>query len=103
MALIESINTRDMPGFFHNFRADADAVYAAVGVPNLMMQMDCDHMQIMEDDLSACAAIPRAAGWRSVTSQAIFELLDGQRGWIGYGYRPAGKTRDGLGWVRPWL
>ena len=24
-------------------------------------------------------------------------------GWIGCEYRPAGKTRDGLGWLKPWI
>lgn len=49
--LLEAINTRDMPGFFVSTQADSRAVCAAVGAPNLKMQLDLYHMQIMEGDL----------------------------------------------------
>jgi hydroxypyruvate isomerase len=119
-ALIEPINTRDIPGFFLSYQADADAVCAAVDSPHLKMQMDCYHMQIMEGDLSTklrryaarcghiqIAGVPKRhePSLGEVNYPAIFELLDeiGYTGWIGCEYRPAGKTQDGLGWVRPWL
>ena len=50
--LIEAINTRDMPGFYLSTQAQAYAVMQEVDAPNLKMQMDLYHMQIMEGDLA---------------------------------------------------
>jgi hydroxypyruvate isomerase len=50
--LLEAINTRDMPGFFVSTQAASHAICAEVDAPNLKMQMDCYHMQIMEGDLA---------------------------------------------------
>jgi len=115
--VIEAINTRDMPGFFLNTQAQACAVLREVGAPNLKMQMDLYHMQIMEGDLeiklrkyaAECAHV-QAAGvpqrhepdTGEVFYPYLFNLLDeiGYSGWIGCEYRPAGKTVDGLGWFR---
>ena len=35
----------------------------------------------------------------------MFQFFDriGYKGWIGCEYRPAGKTEDGLGWLKPYL
>ena len=49
--LIEPIDTRDIPGFFLNRQDEAHAVVAAVGAPNLKVQMDLYHCQIVEGDL----------------------------------------------------
>ena len=113
--LIEAINTRDMPGFYLNTQAESYAAMTAVGAPNLKMQMDCYHMQIMEGDLAVklrkyaahcghvqVAGVPERhePDTGEVRYSYIFELLDaiGYRGWVGCEYRPAGKTADGLGW-----
>jgi len=37
-----------MPGFYLNTQAQSYAVCAAVNAPNIRMQMDLYHMQIME-------------------------------------------------------
>jgi hydroxypyruvate isomerase len=50
--VIEPINTRDMPGFFLNRQDDAQAICAEVGTPNLKVQFDCYHCQIVEGDLA---------------------------------------------------
>jgi len=50
--LIEPINTRDIPGFYLNRQDQAHAVLAAVGEPNLKVQMDLYHCQIVEGDLA---------------------------------------------------
>ena len=75
--LIEAINTRDMPGFYLNTQAQAYAILEEVGAPNLKMQMDCYHMQIMEGDgLQAppvrSALRPRAGGGRARASRAEY-------------------------------
>jgi len=115
--LIEAINTRDMPGFYLNTQAQSYAVMREVGAPNLKMQMDCYHMQIMEGDLAVklkkyaahCAHVQVAGvperhepDTGEVRYPYLFELMDtlGYDGWVGCEYRPAGKTVDGLGWFR---
>jgi hydroxypyruvate isomerase len=115
--LIEAINTRDIPGFFLNTQAESYAICAEIGAPNLKMQMDLYHMQIVEGDLAVklrqyapwCGHI-QAAGvpdrhepdTGEVSYPYLFRLLDdlGYQGWIGCEYRPAGKTLDGLEWFR---
>jgi hydroxypyruvate isomerase len=115
--LIEPINTRDMPGFFLNTQAHAAEICQAVGAPNIKMQMDCYHMQIMEGDLAVklrayadrCGHIQVAGvperhepDTGEVNYAYLFQLLDdiGYSGWIGCEYRPAGNTHAGLGWFK---
>jgi sugar phosphate isomerase/epimerase len=50
--LIEPINTRDIPGFFLNRQDEAHAIVQEVGAPNLKVQMDLYHCQIVEGDLA---------------------------------------------------
>src|ERR1700687_5946263 len=50
--LIEPINTRDIPGFFLNRQDEAHAIRAEVGEPNLKVQMDLYHCQIVEGDVA---------------------------------------------------
>jgi len=118
--LIEPINTRDMPGYFLNQQQQAHDIVADVGEPNLQVQMDFYHCQIMEGDLIRrlqrhvqgvghvqIAGVPdrHEPDCGEVNYPAMFEALDaaGYTGWVGCEYRPAGETRAGLGWVRPWL
>ena len=51
-AIIEPINTRDIPGYFLNTTTQAMAVIEEVGHPNLQLQLDLYHVQIMEGDLA---------------------------------------------------
>ena len=116
-ALIEPINTRDIPGFLLNTQADAHAIAERIGAPNLKVQMDLYHCQIVEGDLAMkirkhiagvghfqIAGVPGRhepdAG--EVNYPYLFALIDelGYEGWIGCEYRPAGKTSEGLGWMR---
>jgi hydroxypyruvate isomerase len=113
--LIEAINTRDMPGFFLSRQAESYAICEAVGAPNLMMQMDLYHMQVMEGDLAMklrqymnlCGHVQIAGcpernepDTGEIRYEYLFRLLDelDYQGWIGCEYRPKGKTNDGLGW-----
>jgi hydroxypyruvate isomerase len=118
--LIEPINTRDIPGYFLNTQAEAHAVREEVGAPNLKVQMDLYHAQIVEGDLAMkirrylphvghvqIAGVPerQEPDRGEVNYPYLFRLLDelGYGGWIGCEYRPAGRTEDGLGWLKPWL
>ncbi len=115
--LMEAINTRDMPGFYLNTQAQSHALMTAVNEPNLKMQMDCYHMQIMEGDLAVklrkyaadcghvqIAGVPERhePDTGEIRYSYIFDLLDeiGYVGWVGCEYRPAGKTVDGLAWMK---
>jgi hydroxypyruvate isomerase len=49
--LIEAVNTRDIPGFLVPTSTDAAALLEEVGEPNLRLQFDVYHAQVMEGDL----------------------------------------------------
>ena len=124
--LIEPINTRDIPGFFLNRQDQAHAVLADVGAPNLKVQMDLYHCQIVEGDLAKklerylptgavghlqIAGVPERhePDVGEINHPYLFELIDrlGYAGWIGAEYRPrlatAGGTCAGLSWLNPYL
>ena len=119
--LIEPINTRDIPGFFLNRQDEAHAVVAEVGAPNLKVQMDLYHCQIVEGDLAMklrqylpggrvghlqIAGVPERhePDRGEVNYPYLFALIDelGYDGFIGAEYRPRAGTSAGLGWFQPW-
>ena len=118
--LVEPINTRTMPGFYLHHSGQAIAIMDAVGVQNLKLQYDSFHMQIMEGDLGGTIEkiLPRIGhiqvadvpgrnepGTGEIEFASLFEQIDrlGYRGWVGAEYEPAGRTEDGLAWVRKYL
>lgn len=118
-ALIEPINTRDMPGYFLNFQQQAHEVVAEVGASNLKVQMDLYHCQIMEGDLLMrlqrhltgvghlqIAGVPHRhePDTGEVSYRWLFDEIDalGYDGYIGCEYRPRGATSAGLGWFAPY-
>jgi 2-dehydrotetronate isomerase len=125
-ALIEPINTRDVPGYFLNHQAKAHAIVRAIGSPHLKVQMDLYHVQIVEGDVATKVAHYLPSGQVGHFQLAgvperhepdvgemnypyLFALIDrlGYTGWIGCEYRPARGavaqgTRDGLGWFAPY-
>ena len=115
--VIEPINTRDIPGYFLNTTSQAMSIIERVGHPNLKLQLDLYHVQIMEGDLAhriralaGCYPHVQIAGnpgrhepdIGEINYPYLFDLLDelGYSGWIGCEYRPKGETRAGLGWAR---
>jgi hydroxypyruvate isomerase len=115
--LIEPINTRDMPGFYLNWQQQAHDVLAEVGAPNLKVQMDFYHCQIMEGDLSRrlqkhldgvghiqIAGVPdrHEPDGGEVNHEHLFDLIDSldYTGFVGCEYRPKAGTSEGLGWLR---
>jgi len=118
--VIEPINTRDIPGYFLNRQDDAQAICAEVGAPNLQVQFDCYHCQIVEGDLAMklrrdmagighiqIAGVPERhePDIGEINYPYLFELIDslGYDGYIGCEYRPRAGTSAGLGWLRPYL
>jgi hydroxypyruvate isomerase len=117
--VIEPINTRDMPGYLLNRQADAHALCAEVGEPNLKVQMDFYHAQIVEGDVATTlrrlltrighvqiAGVPdrHEPDTGELNTFYLLGLLDelGYAGWVGCEYRPAGRTQDGLRWFETW-
>ena len=115
--LIEPINTRDMPGYFLNYQKDAHGLLAEVGAPNLKVQMDFYHAQIMEGDIISTfrrylsdvghvqiASVPERhePDLGELNYPWLFAMMDeaGYGGWVGCEYRPRNGTVAGLGWLR---
>lgn len=115
--LLEPINTRDMPGYFLNTQAQAHELRIESGEPNIKVQMDFYHAQIMEGDLAETfrkyfdhightqiASVPKRnePDDGEVNYPFLYQLLDemGYEGWVGCEYRPKGKTEDGLAWFK---
>jgi hydroxypyruvate isomerase len=115
--LIEPINRRDRPDYFLSHVEHAADVIAKVGKPNVKIQFDCYHVQIMQGDLIRrierhlplighvqIAGVPSRNEPDSgeVNYPAIFAALDGlgYTGWVAGEYTPRGRTEDGLGWLR---
>jgi hydroxypyruvate isomerase len=115
--IIEPINNRDIPGYFLNTTTQAMSLIERVGQPNLELQLDLYHVQIMEGDLahhirSLAGHYPHVqiAGnpgrnepdVGEINYPFLFDLFDevGYSGWIGCEYRPKGETRAGLGWAK---
>ena len=113
--VIEPLNHRDMPGYFLAHVDAAAAIVAAVDRPNVGLQFDCYHVQIMDGDLAhrlerhralirhvQIAGVPERhePDIGEVAYPYLFALLDrlGYAGWIGCEYRPRTTTEAGLGW-----
>jgi hydroxypyruvate isomerase len=125
--LIEPINTRDVPGFFLNRQDHAHEIVAEVGAPNLKVQMDLYHCQIVEGDVAMkirkylptgavghfqIAGVPERhePDIGEVNYAYLFGVIDevsaacGWDGWTGCEYKPKkggqpGGTSAGLGWL----
>lgn len=113
--LIEPLNGRDMPGYFLDDFGYATEIIAALGLPNLKLQYDIYHRQILHGDvMTSLAALMPVIGHIQVASvplrqepqsgelddRRIFAHLDalGYAGFVGCEYRPAAGTVAGLAW-----
>ena len=116
LALIEPINSRDIPGYLLNTPAEAAAIIAELGADGLRLQFDFYHAQIMAGDLARSferhlpviahvqiAGVPERhePDTGEIAYPYLFDLIDrlGFEGWVGCEYFPAGRTEDGLGWA----
>jgi hydroxypyruvate isomerase len=120
-ALIEAVNSKvDVPGYFLDRPSDALAILRAAEEPNLYLQFDFYHAQIMEggltrlfhDALAVTAHIQIAdtpgrnePGTGEINYAYVFRLIDeaGWNDWVGCEYRPRATTLDGLGWMKPYI
>ncbi|HBV75926.1 MULTISPECIES: 2-oxo-tetronate isomerase [Vibrio] len=118
--MIEPLNNRDVPNYFVANQRVAVELIKQVDRPNVKLQLDLYHAQIMDGDLThliqdlalytghiQIASIPERhePSEGEVNYPYLFNILDksGYKGWIGCEYNPKNKTEDGLAWVQPYL
>ena len=117
--LIEPINPRDRPGYFLRHVEHAADIVSKIGAPNVRIQFDFYHIQIVGGDLIKrfekylpavghlqIAAVPTRGepDEGEINYPALFAAIDrsGYAGWIGCEYKPRTRTEDGLGWAKPY-
>ena len=117
--LIEPINNRDIPGYFLNYQQDAHDILAQVNEPNLKVQMDFYHVQVMEGDIEMrlrkhfanvghvqIAGVPKRnePDIGEVNYPYLFTVLNelGYGDHVGCEYNPHAGTSENLGWIRPY-
>jgi hydroxypyruvate isomerase len=113
--MLEALNPRDVPNYLFSRVSEANAIREAVGAPNIKVQMDLYHTQIVEGDLATklerwlphighiqIAGTPGRHepdvgeinyGWLLPHVDAV-----GYDGWVGCEYRPLTTTAAGLSW-----
>jgi hydroxypyruvate isomerase len=114
---IEPLNRRDVPGYLLDDYDLAARVIADVARPNLKLQFDIYHRQILHGDvvrgLEALMPITGHVQIASVPDRAeplsgelddrlLLNAIDrlGYDGFVGCEYRPANGTLAGLGWMK---
>ena len=114
--MIEPINPRDMPGYFLANVDEAAALIAELNLPNLKLQFDIYHCQIIHGDVTMrlrrllpiighvqIASVPsrNEPDGEELNYPFLFQQLDllGYEGFVGCEYRPRGKTLAGLDWL----
>lgn len=117
--LLEPLNLRDRPNYFLTRVEQAADIIAKVGRPNVKIQFDFYHVQIMGGDLITrfekylplighvqIAAVPSRAepDEGEINYPGVFAALDrlGWSGWTACEYKPRSRTEDGLGWAKPY-
>ena len=118
--MIEPLNSRDVPNYFIAHQRDAAALIKQVDRPNVKLQLDIYHAQIMDGDLTRLieelapvtghiqiASVPNRhePSVGEIHYPHVFDALDasGYDGWIGCEYNPENTTESGLGWLSPYL
>jgi hydroxypyruvate isomerase len=114
-AMIEPINGRDVPGYFLRDFDFAARLIEDLARPNLKLQFDMYHRQILHGDVTAAlrrlmplighiqiASVPgrNEPDGEELNYPFLFDEIDrlGYNGFVGCEYRPRGETRAGLGW-----
>mgnify|MGYP001765650415 CR=1 FL=1 len=115
--MVEPINSRiDMPGYWLDDIDKASRLIETIDRPNVKLQLDLYHAQIMQGDLARTiedhfglighvqiADNPgrHEPGTGEIHYPFLFAQLDrlGYSGWVGCEYKPLTTTEAGLGWL----
>lgn len=117
--VIEPINKRDVPGYFLNDFAFAHELVREMRIPNVGLQFDIYHCQILHGDVTMrlremlptighiqIASVPsrNEPDGEELNYPFLFAELDrlGYDNYVGCEYRPRGNTEEGLGWFAPY-
>lgn len=117
--LLEPINSRNMPGYFLNDFHQAEALIRELALPNVKLQFDIYHCQIIHGDVTMMlrkllplvghvqvASVPSRHEPTSeeLNDAFLFAELDrlGYDGFVGGEYNPRAGTREGLAWFKPY-
>ncbi len=115
--VIEPINNRDVPGYLMNSFDLAAGVIGDIAVPNLKLQFDIYHRQIIHGDVTrglealmpitshiqiSSAPLRQEPCSGELDDRHILQTIErlGYKGHIGCEYRPAAGTLAGLGWMQ---
>lgn len=113
--VVEPLNNRDVPGYLVSDVATAQSLVDAVARPNVGIQFDMYHVQIMEGDLAKrfeahlddirhvqIAGVPdrHEPNIGEINYAYLFQMMDrlGYQGYVGCEYNPRGVTQEGLDW-----
>lgn len=117
--LLEPINPRGVPGYFLNDFNKTEALIADLQIPNLRLQYDIFHRQILHGDVVVSlrrlmpiighiqiASVPsrNEPDGEELNFPYLFAQIDrlGYQGFVGCEYNPRGETEHGLEWFQPW-
>ena len=120
LLLIEPVNDREMPGMYLKHTQQAINLINEVNHPNIRLQYDVYHMQVMEgnlintmaDNLEKIGHIQIAdnpgrhePGTGEINFENIFSFIDrsGYTGWTGCEYKPSTDTENSLGWFKSYI
>jgi hydroxypyruvate isomerase len=113
--LLEPINARSMPGYFLSDYGYAESLIGRLGLPNVKLQYDIFHRQIMHGDISASltrlmplighvqvASVPlrHEPNTGELNDSHVFSTLEALNyaGFVGCEYNPRAGTVAGLSW-----
>nr|WP_067293020.1 2-oxo-tetronate isomerase [Marinobacterium profundum] len=114
--LVEPINNLDMPGYFVNLQEDGAALIDLINEPNVRLQFDCYHCQMMQGNVVATfrkllryidhiqiAGVPgrNEPNVGELNYRYVLEQIDAAdyQGFVGCEYKPKATTAEGLGWI----
>ena len=114
--LLEPLNTGQAPGYLLNNTTDARAIIETLDVPNVRLQFDAYHTQIMEGNLAErlrsllplidhiqIAGVPgrHEPDVGEINYPFLFSEMDaiGYDGGVGLEYAPVGATEAGFSWL----
>jgi hydroxypyruvate isomerase len=118
--VLEPLNARNTPNYFLNDFEFARDQINDLKIPNLKLQFDIYHCQILHGDVTMrlremmpiighvqIASIPsrHEPDDEELNYPFLFAELDrlGYEGFVGCEYNPRGKTTDGLAWFKPYV
>ncbi|QNK31197.1 HPr family phosphocarrier protein [Serratia sp. JUb9] len=118
--MIEALSPQVKPNYLFSSQHQAAVLQAQVDRPNLFIQFDFFHAQLVDGNISGLmqalagryghiqiAGVPdrHEPDSGELNYPWLFEQLDrlGYGGWIGCEYQPRAATDAGLAWVRPYL